>query len=642
MSSQLTLEGGGGTNSDLTPAVNYNKEARGTSANTTQMIGDVFSGTDVITMAWSSRATYPSITDWPNGTYGGSVECSALGSLLSFKLQLVRVNSSGVVQETIQTGSSVSTTGVASISSTANPSSGAAGDRIQLRVLMTNSGGKGSTNFTFIFTTSTNVFISTPFTEFHWMNNTANGSFNDGRNWSLEQAPLAGDDVYFDGLFGTNPDTNCDYNSTVSLGDFFVTSGYTAQITQSVNAISNFLSLNGNYDANGFNVTCENVDCSGGATRTVDCGSGTWQVTDSTISLQGTGLTWNPETSLFIYAGNIAQNSGGHSMYDVWFGGGKTVTLSGVLTCHDIAVGVTGTSVINGADVEFTGDLTRTGDFTHDGQGKLVFIGSSGTQDWSMTGTAKFSQDIEYRQTGTAALTTTGNLYFDGDMIFTSLGSGGATVGAGTLDLNGTSNIASGGTAITWDDVDINTAGTVTLTDDFAVSGLLDITAGSTLAGGANTIFINAGDTTLNATGTFTKNTSTVDFTGSGCNITGDWDYYNLTLNPSSNVTVNTAATLTVDASGTFTATATSGNEIIFKSSVDTVQFDFDLSAGATQDVDYVIATDVDSSGGLMIFDVNGTITNCINWVSAYGSASLMNDKNYANGLYVPTIGRGQ
>jgi hypothetical protein len=136
--------GGGGTgddaDSDLTPAIwNYKLTENSTTAHYTYH--DVTRNTtDELGIALSTEAGVPNDAAWATGDYRVQVDISAFEAVqVTSSSQLVRVNSTGTVQETIGTSGAFSSTGLNLFTVSAySPSAGAAGDRYQVRLYGTN------------------------------------------------------------------------------------------------------------------------------------------------------------------------------------------------------------------------------------------------------------------------------------------------------------------------------------------------------------------------------------------------------------------------------------------------------------------------------------------------------------------------
>ena len=95
---------------------------------------------DEPSLMWTTETDQPNVADWPSGDYVMRANISAFETGdISVKWQLLRVNSSCTIQDTMGTSGSFSTTGDKTFTVNTDPSSGAAGDRFQGRVLGSNS-----------------------------------------------------------------------------------------------------------------------------------------------------------------------------------------------------------------------------------------------------------------------------------------------------------------------------------------------------------------------------------------------------------------------------------------------------------------------------------------------------------------------
>jgi hypothetical protein len=128
------------TVSDLVPVTgdSYNAVTSGVVTGTPSNFA-VAGATTADIMAWSTDANVPNRADWSNGSYQFSVDVSNIVATLTARCRLYRVNSSGVIQETIGTGPDFTTTAIHTGSFAVDPSAGNASDRYQLRINADNS-----------------------------------------------------------------------------------------------------------------------------------------------------------------------------------------------------------------------------------------------------------------------------------------------------------------------------------------------------------------------------------------------------------------------------------------------------------------------------------------------------------------------
>ena len=137
MPTTYLLDGSGGTNSDLTPALYFNKKALATRIDATQMEYDILKTTvDEIGCSWSTEAGIPGLADWPSGDYKGSININSWENTTnSIKIQLVLVQSNGTIRATLGTSGAITGTGPQTYTINTDPASGANTDRYQLRIL---------------------------------------------------------------------------------------------------------------------------------------------------------------------------------------------------------------------------------------------------------------------------------------------------------------------------------------------------------------------------------------------------------------------------------------------------------------------------------------------------------------------------
>ncbi len=364
----------------------------------------------------------------------------------------------------------------------------------------------------------------------------------------------------------------------------------------------------------------------------------------------------------FYVAGNLTCNGTGTS-------GTTTVVMNGTGTWSSSATG----TLNNNLTIDTSGTITVSGTIRY-GVGTFSYVSGTilgaSTPILDSLGGAPGGQsdlltmipwiDISLRNTAGAAwtipsglsfrnftTTTTINLTLSGDLIVTgnltmSMANGATTTingnnmyVAGNLTLTGSSSstgIITGTTTIilngtgTWSqsstssgvggfksNLTIDTSGTITISGTVSYrAGTFTYNAG-TIAGAntPNISYIAAATTTLNAPFVFP---GTMTWVG------------NQTFNGTSGFTINTltstsaGSTFTLGAGNTYTVnnaltmTGTSPSHIVFQSDSTGNFTYFNLGNSATQNVQYVNATDIDSSGGQAISDSSGILTNTINW----------------------------
>ena len=265
-----------------------------------------------------------------------------------------------------------------------------------------------------------------------------------------------------------------------------------------------------------------------------------------------------------------------------------TTTSSTGVNLNNLTTTATGTHTVTG-NIRICGTHTAgAGGFN---SGANIYNSGTYTVN-SNTGAALYN----YIMDGTGTITTTGsirhNLTFNttGTITFTSLDFGGTanqvltyvpntgTINAGTLIIGRL------GPATT-----LNTNSLVFSTVQFQTCLII---------------------TTLNSTLNCTNCNFLIGATFAG---TGgiNADNFNCSVAGSS-ITLKNGVTYTVNSSLNLNGTASSPVQL--KSSTASSYAYFNLSTGATCDVKFCNATDIDSSGGRLITDVKGTLTRTINW----------------------------
>jgi len=185
------------------------------------------------------------------------------------------------------------------------------------------------------------------------------------------------------------------------------------------------------------------------------------------------------------------------------------------------------------------------------------------------------------------------------------------------------------GNTITTVDCITNTYGTVAQgTTTIIISGSWTCSTASYIKN--NVTFNSAGTITISGniyynTGILTYTAGTIDWTGGTLNVgtctlnLGGQTLNNFNIRDASAV-VTLASGFTVG--GTFTNTATTGAHQSILSSSSPTQRAVILSGTAT--LNYLDATDIDSSGGLTILSLGGVLSNTLNWINAPSSFFIM------------------
>lgn len=210
----------------------------------------------------------------------------------------------------------------------------------------------------------------------------------------------------------------------------------------------------------------------------------------------------------------------------------------------------------------------------------------------------------------------------------------GATSVAGDLTINPTASSSNTLTVNLGGGLTVSDTGTLTITGTTSGASVLDTVSGSnypintgnvtigsagTLNGRASTISVRGN---WDNSGTFTYNTSTVNFDGTGNQqILGDTTFYDLNITTSSakDITFEAGSTTSVAANGSLTLEGQSGKFLTLKSSSTGTAWNLQVStSGTSHSVSYVKVSDSDASGYTQINAMDGTSDDDgrnINWL---------------------------
>jgi len=380
-------------------------------------------------------------------------------------------------------------------------------------------------------------------------------------------------------------------NGTVILASNLNTSG---TVTRSGNTINgNTLNIGGGLTIN--------AGTSQGTTNIVLNGTGAWSGagtlrnnltinTAGTITISGsvafnTGtLTYTAGTvdasgSTLTIAASTTLNTNGITWNNVNIST-VTVTNNSILTVNGLLTYISHAVVLNGSDVILNGGFTNN-------------------SNSACTGTAT----IKFKNTGTWVHTSGGSI--SNNIVFDS--------GVNTITLGAIVRYATG--TITY------TSGVIDATTN---NSTLSIHVSCTLNTNGmswNNILIVGGSLTLNslltATGTLTLPNSNTTFSGTAGFTVGTLT--NTTLTAARTYTLASTKTYTI--TGAFTSnTNTSTIRPTFRSSTGGSQAILTLNAGATQNLKFVNATDINSSLGQQINSNKGTLSNATNWYRTNGT----------------------
>ena len=383
------------------------------------------------------------------------------------------------------------------------------------------------------------------------------------------------------------------------------------------------------------NLTINNVVS--GTTIILYTGTGTWSASASgviynplTINTAGTftisGIVYK-QTGLFTYTAGTIIDTGATviiSSSTTLNVSGKTwnkLLVNGAITLTSNINAVTfGTTGVNATSFVLGGNTIN---FTH------LELGNSGT---TTLPTAWVCQNIEFVNTSSGTLsnfsiTINGNILQSG---------AGQKTGSTTFIYAGTGSWTSTSTGYLTNTFTINTAGTLTFISGNIGGGIFTYTAGTVVTTGS-TLTIRGNATTMNdgaiiwynvttvtnvtslilnnqlvCSNALTMDNSQVTFSGTD----GTFDVYYLNLNSSGTVARNPrlVSTKTYRVRAGFTSQGTLAFPITLSSTVGGSQAIFTLDAGATIDVGFVNATDINSSLGRTIYSYKGVFSNTLNW----------------------------
>jgi hypothetical protein len=278
--------------------------------------------------------------------------------------------------------------------------------------------------------------------------------------------------------------------------------------------------------------------------------------------------TWGTNNTSFVLAGNTL------NFTHLELGNTGTTTLPTAWVCQDIEFVNIGSGVLTGNSITINGNILQSGASIYSGTTTFIY---GGTGTWTATGNAYFSNSF--------TINTAGTLTF----ISANIGGGIFTYTAGTVITTGsTLTIRGNGTtmnhgAIIW--YNVTTVNNVT---SFILNNQL--------------VCLNA----------LTIDQSQVTFSGTD----GTFDVYYLNLNSSGTVARNPrlVATKTYRVRVGFTSQGTLAFPITLSSTVAASQAIFTVDPGATIDVGFVNATDIDSSLGRRVYSYTGVFSNTLNW----------------------------
>lgn len=362
------------------------------------------------------------------------------------------------------------------------------------------------------------------------------------------------------------------------------------------------LNISGNLTTGGNNINgLFNINVGGSLSVPATTISGT-----VTIVLNGTG-TWSGAGTLkynliintagtITISGTVAFNT-----RTLTYTAGTVTTTSSTLSCTlSTTFNTSGMSwnnvTFSNPTITLTSDLNLNGTLTINNT-TVAINGAFNINTKSLTMTSASS--------GTASIVLNGTGTWSGPG---AVGNNLTINHAGTTTVSGSVNFGASGKTLTY------TAGTV-------------VTTGSTLSNGVTCILNTSGivwnNFTTSVQGTITNNSlltvsGTISYTSTGVGVTfagtAGWTCGAFTCTVAGlSHTFTVGNTYTITSAFTITA-ATNASRITLRSSSAGTKAIFILNPGATQNVGFVNATDINSNAGQTIYSFNGVITTTFNW----------------------------
>jgi hypothetical protein len=449
-------------------------------------------------------------------------------------------------------------------------------------------------------------------------------------------------------------------NLTIGAGTFTMPTNQTFK-TFTVTGIGN---LNGNTLTITENITVGGSSSISGTTTIIYAGTGTWTAVNI-ASIINNNLTINTAGTLTIsgtvykQAGTFTYTAG--TIVDT----GATVVAGGAGTTTLNVSGYTWEKFLVAGAVTLTSNINATtfGTFTQGANNVAFTLGGNslnfthlelGNNNITTLPTAWVCQNIEFKNTSTQTVTAN-SITINGDIIQSG---SGVTSGTTTFTYAGTGTWSRTGNGRLQSAFTINTAGTLTFSGGIIGGGIFTYTAGTVNVLPGSILYNSISGTTFNhgsiiwenvvlgpSTGIavvasvvlnnqlICNNTLTIQNSGttfSGTN--GTFDTYNLILGTDAIAvkTTQLVSTKTYRVRQNFTCTqATEAFQILLRSTSPGSQAIFTVDQGATIDVGFVDATDIDSSLGRRIYSYRGVFSNTSNW------ALLPTDVKPATGVFV-------
>jgi hypothetical protein len=339
--------------------------------------------------------------------------------------------------------------------------------------------------------------------------------------------------------------------SVPSSADNIFFNGSSGVGTATINVASNCANLN----LTGFAGTLaftNNLSVSGTA---LNFGLGTYTITGINNLRLLTAMTITSNGT--IYTGNVE------------FAGAVTYTLADNMSVSgEIIISGVSARTLNGNTLNILGNLTVS--FSNSISGTtLIVLGGTGT--WNHTGTGLIRNNLTINTSGTITLGATIN-YDTGTLTYTA---GTVVTTSSTLNIAAATTFNTSG--MSWNNIAI-TSGTQTLNSLFSANGTMTLSISTIFAGTAG---FSVGTLNVSAANLTHQLVSTVTYT------------------------INTAFTCTA---------ATDASRVLFRSTIAASKAILTLNSGATNNLRFVNATDINSSLGRTIYSYRGVFSNTNNW----------------------------
>jgi hypothetical protein len=297
--------------------------------------------------------------------------------------------------------------------------------------------------------------------------------------------------------------------------------------------------------------------------------------TGTLIYTSGTVDTTSNSSTLTI-AASTTLNTNGIAWNNVTLSGGTTITFLSDLTCVNFT-STTNSRILLGSTLYISGNFTNNGDMT---SGCTTTIVMNGTGIYS--GFGRMATPLVFNTAGTITISGSVRVFIGGSYIYTS---GTINASGSTLTLESNTTLNTGG--MSWDNIVVSTATTLTLNSLLSVSGTFTLP-------------------NYNFTFLGTSGFSVANLTNATLSISRTWTFVSGVTYTITNSFVSTANTTT--------------NRPTFRSSIAASQAILTLQAGASQNLKFVNATDINSSLGQQINSNKGTLSNATNWYRTNGT----------------------